>query len=282
MMRPSKLSWRVHAITTIQRRESRSKFWRLGAFLVLTLAFLICSLIVINTLRYVELNLVLIEDAPLLLPLMGFALLVGIYLSLVSLIHSSREISTGALELLLCGPVDEASFILGEFLTQLRFYFLAAVIFLFWALLCAWQLNLILDWLLPIFILSTFLPVATFVALGQASAILGGKTRASLIYFFLIMGGFAGLHLADTIVTNLVISNSSTITDPMLYIRDILSAINNVIQWISPFAIFQNIIQAVTDNSPGAYLLNAAIGLAETAGLLALSIFTLTKRGIRR
>ncbi len=281
-MDTTKISWRFHAIKTIQQRETKSKFWRLGFFLTLTFSLVVCSLLLINSLNFIEVNILFIEDAPFILPLLVYTLLVGLYLALVSLINSSREFSTGTLELLLCGPVDELSFVLGEFFTQMIIFALASFLFLTWSLLCAWFLNLVIIWNLPAFMITTFFITAWLIALGQSSAIWGGKTRSSLIFFFLILGGFAGIQVADSIITTFMISNSSTINDPWVFIRNTLSTINNVTQWISPFTLLQNSIRAIVENRLGAYALYTGIVWIETLTLLGSGIFILSKKGVRR
>jgi ABC-type transport system involved in multi-copper enzyme maturation permease subunit len=280
-MDTTKLSWRIHAIKTIQQRETKGKFWRLGFFLTLTISFVICSILLINSLNFIEVNILLVDHAPFLLPLLVFTLLIGLYLALVSLINTSREFSTGAIELLLCGPVDELSFVLGEFFTQIVIFILASSIFLTWSLLCTWFLNLVFHWNLLAFTITTLVTTAWFIALGQSSAILGGKTRSSLILFFLILGGFAGIQVADSIITTFMINDSSTINDSWVFIRNTLSAINDVTQWISPFTLLQNSIRAIVDNRLGAYVIYTGILWIETLIFLCTGIIFLSKKGVR-
>jgi ABC-type transport system involved in multi-copper enzyme maturation permease subunit len=280
-MERTKSSYRWHAIKVIQRRESRRKFWRLGAFLVTTLTFFIASVLLINAINFTETNILLIEEAPFKAPLIVYGLLMGLYFALVSLINTSREFTSGTLELLLCGPVDELSFILGEFLAQMKIYTLALGVFLSWYVGCAWLLNFALQWDMLAYSLTTLFTTAELIALGQVTAIWGKKARAALIYFILILSVLAGIQLADSIVSNLIQVNSDLVNDPMLFVRDTLTTLTQIIQWFSPFALLQNAFRAISDQSLGAYALNISLGLSEAGALLGASIYFLSKKGVR-
>jgi ABC-type transport system involved in multi-copper enzyme maturation permease subunit len=273
--------YRLNAIRTISRKSSQTKFWGLGVFIVMSLGFAISSMLLVNTIKFTEVNIVSVEKQPLLMPVMVNAVLVSLYLAFTSAISASREYDKGTLELLLYGPVDESSFILGIFAAQLAIFSVTVMAAMVWTLVCIWQVNLTFQWSLLLIFLATFFMAAQLISLGLLLAMLGGKTRNSLVYLVLAVLFFAAIPLADMIVANLVTVSASTANDPLLIVRDVLTAINGVISWFSPYALLKNALDGVTAGSTSAYLLNMAVMAVETILLLAGSVVTLKKKGVR-
>lgn len=273
--------YRLHAIRAISRKSRQTKFWGLGVFIVMSLGFAISSLLLVNVIKFTEVNIVSVEKQPLLTPIMVNAILVSLYLAFTSAISASREYDKGTLELLMYGPVDEGSFILGVFAAQLAIFSITVIAAVGWTLVCIWQVNLTFQWSLMLIFLATFFMAAQLISLGLLMAMLGGKTRNSLVYFVLAVLFFAAIPLADMIVANLVTVTASTANDPMLIVRDVLKAIDSVISWISPYALLQNALDGVAAGSLSAYLLNMAVMAVETVLLLVGSVAVLKKKGVR-
>ena len=273
--------YRLHAIRAISKKSRQTKFWGLGVFIVMSLGFAISSILLVNTIKFTEVNIVSVEKQPLLTPIMVNAILVSLYLAFTSAISASREYDKGTLELLMYGPVDEGSFIFGVFAAQLAIFSITVMAAVGWTLICIWQVNLTFQWSLLLIFLATFFMAAQLISLGLIMAMLGGKTRNSLVYFVLAVLFFAAIPLADMIVANLVTVSASTANDPMLIVRDVLAAIDSVISWISPYALLQNALDGITAGSTSAYLLNMAVMAVETVLLLAGSVLTLKKKGVR-
>ena len=273
--------YRLHAIRAISRKSRQTKFWGLGVFIVMSLGFAISSLLLVNAIKFTEVNIVSVEKQPLLTPIMVNAILVSLYLAFTSAISASREYDKGTLELLMYGPVDEGSFIFGVFAAQLAIFSITVIAAVGWTLVCIWQVNLTFQWSLMLIFLATFFMAAQLISLGLLMAMLGGKTRNSLVYFVLTVLFFAAIPLADMIVANLVTVTASTANDPMLIVRDVLKAIDSVISWISPYALLQNALDGVAAGSLSAYLLNMAVMAVETVLLLVGSVAVLKKKGVR-
>ena len=273
--------YQLHAIRAISRKSRQTKFWGLGVFIVMSLGFAISSLLLVNAIKFTEVNIVSVEKQPLLTPIMVNAILVSLYLAFTSAISASREYDKGTLELLMYGPVDEGSFIFGVFAAQLVIFSITVIAAVGWTLVCIWQVNLTFQWSLMLIFLATFFMAAQLISLGLLMAMLGGKTRNSLVYFVLAVLFFAAIPLADMIVANLVTVTASTANDPMLIVRDVLKAIDSVISWISPYALLQNALDGVAAGSLSAYLLNMAVMAVETVLLLVGSVAVLKKKGVR-
>lgn len=275
------LHHRWRAMDTIQKRASQSHLWGPGIFIIMTVSLMVSSILLVNSTRYTESNLLLVERQPLMVPVLVSSILVSLYLALLAAIAISRELDKGTLETLLYGPVDESSYILGGLLGHVRIFFLTLVITLVWSNLCVAILNLSfrLD-LIGILAAGLFM-ASELIAFGIFSAIWGGKTRRALINFFLVIVLIGGLQLADLIVSGLVELQTSTVSDPVVVVRNLLASINQVLRWISPFAQGIQAMQAIISQQIGQFILSLLLMLLELLLLIAGAVLLLRRKGVR-
>lgn len=272
---------RWHSINIIQTRASQSKLWSLGVFVTMTIALMISSILLINGMRFIETNLLMVEKQALLVPVLTNGILISLYLALLAAIGFSRELDKGTLETLLYGPVNELTFIIGSFLAYLKVFTITLIITLIWSNLCVWILNLSfrLD-ILGLLIASLFM-TAELIALGLFSAAWGGKTRNALIYLVLVILLLGGVQIADFIVSGLVQLTTTTASDPMVVVRDILASVNGITRWFSPFALGLHSMEAIIEQSYTQFFLNIGLMVLETILLLGGAIVLLKKKGVR-
>ena len=272
---------RWHSINIIQTRASQSKLWSLGVFVTMTIALMISSILLINGMRFIETNLLMVEKQALLVPVLTNGILISLYLALLAAIGFSRELDKGTLETLLYGPVNELTFIIGSFLAYLKVFTITLIITLIWSNLCVWILNLSfrLD-ILGLLIASLFM-TAELIALGLFSAAWGGKTRNALIYLVLVILLLGGVQIADFIVSGLVQLTTTTVSDPMIVVRDILASVNGITRWFSPFALGLHSMEAIIEQSYTQFFLNIGLMVLETILLLGGAIVLLKKKGVR-
>ena len=271
-------SYRWHTIQSIQERASQSKLWGLGIFIIMTIAFMISAILLVNSMQFTEINLLKVDDQPLQIPLLVGGILVSLYLSLLSAISVSRELDRGTLETLLYGPVDESTFLIGTFLAHMKVYIFSLAITLIWSNFCIWILNLSFNFEILGLLFASLVMSSELVAFGLFSAIWGGKARNATIYFILVILFLGGIQLADFIVAGLVQLNTSTVSDPMILVRNLLVSGNNIIHWISPFTQAQKAMQAIIAQQYGEYIVNISMMLFETALLIFGAILLLRKR----
>jgi ABC-type transport system involved in multi-copper enzyme maturation permease subunit len=242
---------------------------------------MISSILLINGMRFIETNLLMVEKQVLLVPVLTNGILISLYLALLAAIGFSRELDKGTLETLLYGPVNELTFIIGSFLAYLKVFTITLIITLIWSNLCVWILNLSfrLD-VLGLLIASLFM-TAELIALGLFSAAWGGKTRNAVIYLVLVILLLGGVQIADFIVSGLVQLTTSTASDPMIVVRDILASINGITRWFSPFALGLHSLELIIEQSYTQYFLNIGLMILETIFLIGGSIVLLKKKGVR-
>jgi len=274
-------NYRWHAINSLQDRASQSKLWGLGVFISMTIAFALSSILLVNAIRYTETNLLMVEKQPLLISILANGILVSLYLALLASISVSRELDKGTLETLLYGPVDELTYILGSFIAHVKVFSLTLLGALIWSNLCVWLLNLSFRLDILGLLLASLFMAAELIAFGLFSAIWGGKTRNALINFILIVLFLGGVQIADFIVSGLVQIQTSTISDPLIVIRNVLASLNSTIRWISPFSQVQRAMQALINQQTGEFILNMGLMLLECALLLVGAILLLKKKGVR-
>ncbi len=274
-------SQRWHAVQALQRRNSQSTGYSVGLYLTTTVAFVGAAVALHNTLRFVELNAVLATRQPLFLPIFVTAVLTSIYLALMSSISASRERDQGTLEVLLYGPVDEAAFILGKFLAQLKIYLGVLVMAFVWTNLTTWVLHLAFSVEALVLIATSLVPAAAVIAFGLLTALWGGRTRNAVIYFILIVLLLVSLQTADSTLSAFTLATSPTQNDPLLLVRNALVVINGVVQWISPYAQFGQAMDDLLSGSLASYLLRLGLIGLQTLVFLAGSLLILQRKGPR-
>jgi ABC-type transport system involved in multi-copper enzyme maturation permease subunit len=274
-------SWGWNAVQVIQRRTSQSIFYGPGVYVTLTLAFLAGAVVLHNTLRYVELNAVLSTREPLFLPIMISSGLVSLYLAVVASISAARERDRGTLEMLLYGPVDETSFILGHFVAIVKVYIVIAMLEFIWSNLVTWILHLAFSIDVMVLELTTIATVGAIVAFGLLVSVWGGRTRTALVYFILILLFFAALQIADTIVSGIAVSANPTENDPILLLRNVLAYADNLLQWVSPFSQLSRVTDDLLNGSLVGYLFHLGVTVMQALAFLAASVWALQRKGVR-
>ncbi len=197
------------------------------------------------------------------------------------LLNLSREYNNNTIEMLFYGPVDEYSYILGNFFAQIKVFLLALVVVLVWINLSIWLLNLDFRVDVLIMLLASILMCGQLVAFGLLLAVWGGKRRNALIYFILIIVLIGGIQAADLIVSTLVEIQSNTLTDPFVFLRNILSWLSQIIAWVSPYSQLNNIFDAILNNSISSFIRISVLMFVEMILILAGSIYLLKKKGVR-
>ena len=135
------ISTYIASIRIIKNRINSIVLWKINIFLITSIALLISSLLIINSFRYVEKNLVLVSEQPLSFPLLIFVLIVALYLALSNLTLVSQEYGRGTLDILMFGPVDEIVFIMGNFAAYMEIFLYEVLLLFVWSNICVWRYN---------------------------------------------------------------------------------------------------------------------------------------------
>jgi ABC-type transport system involved in multi-copper enzyme maturation permease subunit len=272
---------RWHAINIIRDRNSQVTLHHFGIYVTITIALVTSALALHNTLRFTERNVVFVANQPLFLPILVCTGLVSLYLGVLASISVSRERDRKTLEVLLYGPVDEAAFLIGIFFAQLLIFLVALAFLFIWSNLAVWVLNLGFSLEVIGVLFASILMASVIVAFGIFTAVWGDKTRTALVVFVLVLLLLAGVQIADQVVSNIIVSSSPSSNDPILIIRNALTVLTSLIQWISPYSQLIQAMDAMVNQSPISYLMNLGIMLIQSSILLIGAIKLLSRKGAR-
>ncbi len=280
-MANNKNTYRFHAIRVIMDRVSQTKFWGIGIFLTMAVSLAFSSVLLVNYLKYTDTNIISVEKQPLMVPILLSVILVSLYLSLVVSLNVSQEYNNNTIEMLLFGPVDEAAYMLGNFLAQIKIFGFTLVAILLWLNFSIWLLNL--DFRSDMFamLFASIFMCGQLVAFGLLIAAWGGKKRNTLVYFLLVILLIGGIQAADIIVSTLVQIQQPTATDPLVVVRNVLSSLSQIIKWVSPYSQLNSAYDALMNNSISGYLGMLGLMIAEMGVMLTGSILLLKKKGVR-
>jgi ABC-type Na+ efflux pump permease subunit len=248
---------------------------------MITAGLLAGSAILHNHVRFIDNNLILVTNHPFFLPIFLHMVLLSTYLSVISSIQVSRERDQGTYEVLLYGPVDHATFILGNFVGYLKVYLLSLVAVLIWVFFAAAILNLIHEVDVLMISIASAIASSSMVAFGLLIAAIGNKTRTSLTYFIIIIVVLAGMYIADQTIGNMLSASNAMITDPLLLIRTILSYLNRILGWISPYAQMRVIVDTFSSGALAEAMIRSVWALFESGILVTCSIAILHRKGAR-
>jgi hypothetical protein len=222
-----------------------------------------------------------VEIQPLAMPILLSVILVSLYLSITISLNVSQEYDNNTIEMLFYGPVDEMSYMLGNFFAQIKLFIYTLIAILIWMNFSIWLLNL--DFRVDMFamlIASVFMS-GQLVAFGLLVAAWGGKQRNTLVYFLLIILFLGGIQVADVIASTLVQIQSVVANDPLVVIRNVLSWLSGIITWISPYSQLSNAFEAILNNALGSFMGILGLMFVEMLLMLVGSILLLKRKGVR-
>jgi ABC-type transport system involved in multi-copper enzyme maturation permease subunit len=208
--------------------------------------------------------------------------LVTLYLAITASIAVSRERDRRTLEVLLYGPVDEASFLLGIFFAQIWVYLIALLMVFVWANLVTWLLHLAFSTTVIVMLLASTVMAAAIIAFGLFTAVWGGRTRTALVYFFLVILLLAGLQIGDQVITSIVAAAGESTSNSLLLIRNALATLSQAAQWVSPYSQFSQATEAVASGAVRPFLAHLGLLVVQAGVLLLTSILILQRKGARQ
>jgi hypothetical protein len=189
------------------------------------------------------------------------------YLSFSSLFKLGYEKITGALELVVCGPVGVHSYLLGSFIRNLFFTITYSTAITLLSGLGAFITNTVPG---PVFFASLLMLLLLSLALF------------SLCLFCPVISryGFASLTFFVVITVFFIVIQTGTLASAQGYVRTVWSAVSGIIQFISPLFYFMNGLAAIDYGDAGGYLFNSFI-LILISGLLTAGGYLISqKKGV--
>ncbi len=277
-------SWpdRWHTIVSLHRRDWRALFLGLGLWGTLFIALMASSVILRNNLTYAQENGVIVMIRPLYVPFVIITVVSSLYLALVSATTIARERDQGTLEVLFYGPVDGPSYILSKYATVMLASLSVVVIGFLWSWVYAQLTNLVFSLDLLLVLILSLGVTSAVVTFAMLLSTVGRSMRTSLALFLIVVTVFLIIQGGHQVLSGLPLSVPANRVNPLLYLRDALTLLNRLAQWLSPYSHLNAGIEALTVGNLRLYAAMLALSAVYTVAFLALGVVLLARKGVRR
>ncbi len=281
LFRAMKGSWRSRwqTIAVLGRRELLGVLYGPGPYVVVALGVLAALPVVAGYLDAVQRSGILVLADAFTLPFFVAATLATLFLALAAIATMARERDQGTLEVLFYGPVDDVSYILSRHLALVIAYVPMALVlglmFFAYAQMTGLRLPSVFPWEL---VLSFFTALAV-AALGVCLATVARSVRAGIALLAAVVGLFLAIRFGSDLLGGLQITNNF---NSLLFLRDFVVTLDTVVDYLSPFSVFQSGVEAAVRSDAGGYVLAIAVSCLQAAVLLVIAVQLLAWRGVRR
>ena len=280
MIHPSVWKDRWHAARLIQQRDLRAILLGKTVYIVLALAILAAVLLLRNYLNFVQDNGLLVLSGAFNFPLFTLIFVSAIFLALSSVTTIARERDQGLLEALFYGPVDVPAYVVGKYLAQMLVYLVMVLIyalcFAIYAALTNFTFPSSLGWV----VLLSLTVVSDVIAFGIFLSAWSRDVRTALVTLLGVILLLGVIQFGRELLAAVPISNRYY--NPVLFLQNILAELNHLGQWLSPFSYLFNGMEALRRDVWRDFWLALLAALAFLLLFLALSVITLSRRGVRR
>jgi hypothetical protein len=273
---PWRLRWR--AFDQVSRQEVRDAVYGWSLYLAATAVVLVGVVLVYNTLRSVAESGLEIVSRPFYSAVVIATSVGAIYLAGWAALAIARPRDQGALRVLFFAPVDPLGLLGAHMVAALAVYvlFLLLTMPLFALLAAVTNLPLPTTLLAGVLVSPAF--VAPAVGIGLFISAIAPSGRSAV---FLLAAALA-LILATRIGYSAIlqIPPTSRYYDALLFLRELLHALREALQWISPLELLSHGLDAANRANWRELLLHVVSGLAGAAIWLALAVWALGRRGV--
>ncbi|MBN2534825.1 MAG: hypothetical protein JXB88_18230 [Spirochaetales bacterium] len=190
-----------------------------------------------------------------------------LYLLFSSLFKLGYEKTTGALELVVCGPVGVHFYILGSFLRNLFFLIAYLLSITLLSALGAIITNTVLGTVFFTSMIMLFILSLALFSLCIFCSVISRYSFASLAFFVVISGFFTVVHFG-------------TLASVQGNVQDIWQAITGIVQFVSPLYYYMNGLAAIDYGDIAGYVINILILVLISAILTGSGYIISRKKGI--
>lgn len=272
---------RWNAVLLIQQRDFKSMIFGRGVYIVLSLALLAAVLALRNSLSFIDENGLLVASGAFTFPLFAVIFLSSLFLALSSVATIARERDQGTMEALFYGPIDSLSYVLGKYLAQITIYIVMTIVYVAGFFLYSGLTNFTFPLGLLWVILLSILVASNFIAVGIFLSTLSGKVRTALLLFLSVALLFLVIEVGHEILLAIPVAGSGYY-NPLLFLQNVLTFLNQIVDWLSPISYLNQGIEAIRRSSVASYLITFVISLIYTLIFLGLSVITLERKGVRQ
>lgn len=279
MLAAGALLTRLHTSGVVAQREVQALVRGMAGYAALAIALVAAGWFLATDLERVRANGLLVQGNPFQAPLLVAVVALSIFLAISAVVSVARERERGTLEVLFYGPIDEPAYIAGKFAGQVVGYLLAlpvlTVSFLLISLLTGFRFSN----LLLVSLVASVVPAAEVVAFGLLLSVVAGRLRSAILLFIGVVVLFLSSAVAYGVVSSIPVESPAS---PILPLRDALAALDALVDWLSPFAYFDRVLENVALGAWPPAITALLAGLGHAAVSLGLAAAGLRWRGVRR
>ncbi len=268
------------AIATVMGREARGLLLGTGPSAVLSVALLVGALLARNHLEFAAQSGLLIHPGPFDLPLLLGLQVAALFLALSAATTIARERDRGTLEVLFYGPMNTASYVLGEFLGHAVAYgFLGVGLLAGFVVLATVSGFIFAAALVPVVLLSVASASAT-IAIGLALSATARTVRTAVVGLLALAGGFTAVGLVHAYLASVPLEGRYY--HPLLFLKNAMVLLSRLSEALWPPAHLERGMTAALQGQWRLYA--AAVAASAVLGLVMLTAaaFLLGRRGVRR
>jgi len=270
------LRWRV--ARQIAWQELRDALFSWSFYLTAAIGPLLSALFVYNSLNFVAKSGLQILSRPFYVPVLVTTTLAALYIAAWATLAIARPRDQGALRVLFFAPVDAYGVIGGHMLAGVAIYALLVLAAAPLLGLLAALTNLPFPPLLLVGLLVSPVFAAVAVAIGLFISTIAGSSRGAMFIF----GATLLLVLAIPIGYTALLSvpPTSRYYDALLFLRDLVRMLRDLLNWISPYALISAAADAAMRASWGDLIQRLVVGVAGCAVWVGLAIWGMQRRGV--
>jgi ABC-type transport system involved in multi-copper enzyme maturation permease subunit len=272
-------SARWYAIRVLQARDLRTMLFGPGPYVAIAAGAVAAAFIVSNDVDAIATNHLLIISDAFAAPFFASAMIAMFFLALSSVASVVREKDQGTLEVLFYGPVDHAAYVLAKFWAQVVAYIVMGIALAALFAAYAGMTGLRIGGAFALEVFLSIFTAAAVVAFGLFLSTLTRSVRSAYALFLAISVAFLALHLGAQYLSGVRLANNFS---PLLFARDLTIGLDAGVSYASPYAVFENGVDAVVRQSLSDYLLALLLSCVHVGILLVGAIYLLQRKGVRR
>lgn len=280
LARSSPMIWmlRWRAAQQIARQELRDALFSWAFYITAALGPLLSAVFVYNSLNFVAGSGLQILSRPFFIPALITTTLATLFIAAWATLAIARPRDQGALRVLFFAPVDAYGVIGGHILAGTAIFgLLVAAVTPLLGLLSVLT-NLPFPPLLLIGLLTSPIFASVAVAIGLFISTIAASSRSAMFFFGATLIVVLAIPLGYTAL--LSIPPTSRYYDALLFVRELVRTLRDLLSWVSPYALLSASIDAAMRGNWLDLAQRIVVGILGVIGWGALAIWGLRQRGV--
>ena len=270
------LRWRVTRLLAVQ--ELRDALFGWSFYVTAAIGPLLSALFVYNSLSFVASSGLQILARPFYVPVLVTTTLATLYLAAWATLAIVRPRDQGALRVLYFAPVDAYGVIGGHLLAGTALYGLLTLAAAPLLGLISMLTNLPFPPPLLVGLLASPVFAAVAVAIGLCISTIAASSRSAMFFFGATLLVALAIPIAYTAL--LGVPPTSRYYDALLFLRDLVRMLRDLLSWISPYTLLSAGLDAAMRSNWDDLIQRLVAGVVGCVVWAALAIWGLQRRGV--